>query len=385
MKKKIAILGSTGSIGKTTLKIIGKDKKKFKVELLSANKNYKLLLSQAKKFNVSNIIITDKKYYNIIKKKKIKSIRIYNNFNELKKIFSKKIDYVMSSIVGLDGLEPTLKIIKFTKKIAIANKESIICGWNLIHNELKKNKTEFIPVDSEHFSIWYALKNNFNKKISKIYLTASGGSLLNIKISKFNKLGINEILKHPNWNMGKKITVDSSTLMNKVFEVIEAKNIFNLEYKQLGIIVHPQSIIHAIIQFNDGMIKIIAHETTMDIPIRNTIYTDEDDNLKRYSLNFKKLNKACFLKVNFNKFPSVKIVDMMPKKISLFETVLVTANDEFVKLFLDKRIKYREIIEKTLKTINKSEYKVLKKILPRNISDVINTSEIVRSKIKSSY
>ena len=148
---------------------------------------------------------------------------------------------------------------------------------------------------------------------------------------------------------------------------------------------HPQSIIHVIIQFNDGMIKIIAHETTMDIPIRNTIYTDEDDNLKRYSLNFKKLNKACFLKVNFNKFPSVKIVDMMPKKISLFETVLVTANDEFVKLFLDKRIKYREIIEKTLKTINKSEYKVLKKILPRNISDVINTSEIVRSKIKSSY
>ena len=385
MKKKIAILGSTGSIGKTCLKIISKDKKSFKVELLSAKKNYKLLLSQAYKFRVKNLIITDKKYYNLAKSKKIKSIKIFNNFNELKKIFPKKIDYVMSSIVGLNGLDPTIKIVKHTKKIAIANKESIICGWNLINKELHKYKTQFIPVDSEHFSVWYALRNNLNNNIDKIYLTASGGSLLNVKKHKFNKLKISDILKHPNWNMGKKITIDSSTLMNKVFEVIEAKKIFNLDYKQIGIIVHPQSFIHAIIKFSDGMVKIIAHETTMKIPIYNTIYPNQIYNDNKKNLNIKKLNQANFLNVSIKKFPSIKIIKKLPNISSLYETVLVTANDEFVKLYLNKKINYSDIIEKTAKIINRREFLVFKKFLPRNISDVINTSKIVRNKIESIY
>ena len=173
MKKKIAILGSTGSIGKSLLKIITNDKRNFKIELLTANKNYKILHKQALKFNVKKIIITDKKSYEIAKSK-IKNIKVYNNFDNLDQIFPKKIDYVMSSIVGLDGFIPTIKIIKFTKKIAIANKESIICAWNLIKKELQKYKTEFVPVDSEHFSIWYALKNNSISNIENICLTASG-------------------------------------------------------------------------------------------------------------------------------------------------------------------------------------------------------------------
>ena len=384
MKKKIAILGSTGSIGKTSLKIIARDKKNFKVELLSAKKNYKLLISQAKKFNVKNIIITDKKYFHIAKNKKIKSINIYNNFEKLSKIFPKKIDYAMCAIVGLDGLSPVLKIIKHTKKIAIANKESIICAWNLIHNALDKHKTQFIPVDSEHFSIWYALKNNQNKNISKIYLTASGGSLLNIKKNKFDKLKISDILKHPNWNMGKKITIDSSTLMNKVFEVIEAKKIFNLKYKQIGIIIHPQSFIHAIVKFSDGMIKIIAHETTMEIPIHNTIYDCKHYKAKNI-FNFKKLNNINFSNVDIKKFPSVKIIKKLPVKNSLYETVLITANDEFVKLFLNKKIKFSKIFEETIKMINRTEFNKLKKIQPNKISDVIDTRNLVRNKIKSYY
>ena len=384
MKKKIAILGSTGSIGKTTLKIIARDKKKFKIELLSAKKNYKLLFSQAKKFNVKNIIITDKKYYLIAKNKKIKSIKIFNNFEKLNKIFPKKIDYIMCSIVGLDGLSPVLKIIKHTKKIAIANKESIICAWNLIHNALDKHKTQFIPVDSEHFSIWYALKNNQNKNISKIYLTASGGSLLNIRKNKFDKLKIGDILKHPNWNMGKKITIDSSTLMNKVFEVIEAKKIFNLEYKQIGIIIHPQSFIHAIVKFSDGMIKIIAHETTMEIPIHNTIYDCKHYKAKNI-FDFKKLNKINFSNVDIKKFPSVKVIKKLPVKNSLYETVLITANDEFVKLFLNKKIKFSKIFEETIKMINRTEFNKLKKIQPNKISDVIYIRNLVRNKIKSYY
>ena len=384
MKKKIAILGSTGSIGKTTLKIIARDKKNFKIELLSAKKNYKLLFSQAKKFNVKNIVITDRKYYLIAKNKKIKSIKIYNNFEKLNKIFPKKIDYIMCAIVGLDGLAPILNIIKHTKKIAIANKESIICAWNLIHNALDKHKTQFIPVNSEHFSIWYALKNNQNKNISKIYLTASGGSLLNIKKNKFDKLKISDILKHPNWNMGKKITIDSSTLMNKVFEVIEAKKIFNLEYKQIGIIIHPQSFIHAIVKFSDGMIKIIAHETTMEIPIHNTIYDCKHYKAKNI-FNFKKLNNINFSNVDIKKFPSVKIIKKLPFKNSLYETVLITANDEFVKLFLKKKIKFSKIFQETIKMINRTEFNKLKKIQPKKISDVIDTRNLVRNRIKSYY
>ena len=184
MKKKIAILGSTGSIGKTLIQIIKKDKKNFKIELLSANQNYKEVLNQAKIFNVKNIIITDKKSYLRLKKKKLGNIKIFNNFNSLNVIFKNKIDYVMSSISGIYGLEPTLKIIKHTKKIAIANKEAIICGWHLIKRDIKKFKTSFIPVDSEHFSIFYALQGNNISNVEKIYLTASGGPLNNISKKK---------------------------------------------------------------------------------------------------------------------------------------------------------------------------------------------------------
>ena len=206
MKKKIAILGSTGSIGETLLNIVGKDKKKFDIVLLTANKNYKKLIFQTKRFNVRNVIIKDLTSYKKFKKiNKIKNLKIYNDFNNLDKIFKSKIDYTMSSITGIDGLQPTFRIIKFSKTIAIANKESIICAWNLIKTQLKKYKTKFIPVDSEHFSIWYALKNIKISEISKIYLTASGGPLLNFSKTKIKNIKSADVLKHPNWKMGKKL------------------------------------------------------------------------------------------------------------------------------------------------------------------------------------
>ena len=234
MKIEIAILGSTGSIGKSLLDIIEKDQKKFDIKLLTANKDYRTLLNQAKKFNVKNLIITDQKSFKKIKEKnKNVQFNIYNSFENFNKIFKKKIHYVMSSIVGIEGLVPTINIIKFTKKIAIANKESIICGWNLIKKELKKNNTKFIPVDSEHFSLWYGLNNLKTGTVEKIYLTASGGPFYKMPLSKFKKITINQATKHPNWKMGKKISIDSSTMINKVYEVIEAKNIFNINYKKI--------------------------------------------------------------------------------------------------------------------------------------------------------
>ena len=236
MKKKIAILGSTGSIGKTLINILKKDKKNFNIVLLSAKNNYKELLKQAKLFKVKNLIVTNPESFTKIKKQDYsKNIKIYNSFNEFKKIFHSKVDYTMSSITGIEGLKPTLDIIKFSKKIAIANKESIICGWNLINFQLKKNKTKFIPVDSEHFSLWYGLKDINNKIIDKIYLTASGGPFIKTPLKKLKNVSVREALKHPNWKMGNKISIDSATMINKIYEVIEAKNIFNLSYKQIEI------------------------------------------------------------------------------------------------------------------------------------------------------
>jgi 1-deoxy-D-xylulose-5-phosphate reductoisomerase len=382
MKKKIGILGSTGSIGKSLLSVIDNEKQNYKIIFLSANRNYRLLLRQAIKFKVKDIIISEKKYFELAKKKnKKKDLKIHNNFKIFNKILKKKLDYVMSSIVGIDGLEPTINVIKFTDKIAIANKEAIICAWNLIQKELFKYKTEFLPVDSEHFSIWYALRNNKTYNISKIYLTASGGSLLNIPIKKYDFLDKQKILNHPNWSMGKKITIDSSTLMNKVFEIIEAKKIFNLNYDQLGVLVHPTSYVHAIIKFKDGMIKIIAHDTNMKIPIFNSLYDNQHQMIKTDEINIKKLNFLNFKKVDLSKFPSVKIIKRLQNKETLLETIIVLANDELVNLFLLKKLNFTDITILLQKLVNMKEIINLSQKRPGSINSIISLNRIVRKRI----
>ena len=378
--KKIAILGSTGSIGSTLIDIVKKDSKKFKIELLTANKNYRKLLKQIKFFNVKNIIVTDLKTFHKIKSiLNDKDINIYNDFNSLKKIFkNKKIDYVMSAISGLDGLKPTLDIIKFTKIIAIANKEALICGWTIISKVLKKFKTQFVPVDSEHFSIWYALKNDNIKNIEKIFLTASGGPFLRLSLSKFKDIKIKQALNHPRWKMGKKISIDSATMMNKVFEVIEAKNIFNLSYDKISILIHPESYVHAILKFNNGLIKIIGHETSMKIPIFNTLYLDTQKTLKTKTLDIKKLNNLNLNSVEYNRYPAVKLLQKLPKASSLYETVLVSANDELVKLFLEGKIEFTDIFTQLSKLNKFNKYK---KIKPNNVNEIIELNKYVRLKI----
>jgi 1-deoxy-D-xylulose-5-phosphate reductoisomerase len=384
MKKKIAILGSTGSIGKTLISILKKDKKKFDVVFLSADKNYKEVLKQAKFFDVKNIVITNKDIFlKISKNKSLHKINIYNSFNILDKLFKKKIDYVMSSITGLEGLNPTLKIIKHTKVIAIANKEAIICGWNILDKELKKNKTKFIPVDSEHFSIFYALKNNLDYNIEHIYLTASGGPLLKLPLSKFRNIKKSDVLKHPTWKMGEKISIDSATIMNKVFEVIEAKKIFNISYKKLKILIHPNSYVHALLKFNDGMIKIIAHDTNMTIPINNSLYFNQSSFLKTQNIDIRKLNNLNFQTVNPKKFPMISVLSKLPNADSLFETVLVATNDEFVKLYLDNKIRFNELSQKILKFLSNSEFVKYKFIKPKKIETIEKLNKYVRLKINN--
>ncbi|MDC3390903.1 1-deoxy-D-xylulose-5-phosphate reductoisomerase [Candidatus Pelagibacter sp.] len=382
MRKKIAILGSTGSIGKTLINIVKKDKKNFEIVLLSAEGNYKELLKQAKFFKVRNLIITNEKSYNIIKKDRFsKKINIHNNFNNFRKIFKKKIDYTMSSISGIQGLKPTIEIIKFTNKIAIANKEAIICGWDLIQKELKENKTEFIPVDSEHFSIWYAIRNINKDLIEKIYLTASGGPFLNKPLNKLKIVNYKQAIKHPNWKMGKKISIDSATMMNKVFEIIEAKKIFNISYKKLSILIHPKSYVHAIIKLKNGLTKIIVHDTSMKIPIFNSLYSSSNI-INSKNIDLKILNNLDFKTVDYRRFPLTKILNNLPEKSSLFETILVSINDKLVELFLDNKIKYTDISKKMHSILRLKNLKKYKMIKVKDINEIIKINGEIKNKVE---
>ena len=378
MKKNIAVLGSTGSLGKILCNYIFRNLNKYDVKLLVADKNVNQLISQAKKLKAKNIIIYDKMVFKKISNKKLK-FNLFNNIDDFQKKNKGKIfDYTLAAISGLNGLDPTFKIIKNTKTIAIANKESIICAWNLISKELKKYNTQFIPVDSEHYSAWFSINRN-KVNIKKIYLTASGGPFLNNKSKNKNNFTLSNALKHPNWKMGNKITIDSATLMNKVFEIIEAKNIFNIKYKDLKILTHPKSYIHSIIYYQNGVFDLIGHETSMKIPLINSLNFDENFNIKTSQLNLNVLNNLDFKYVDKKKFPLIKILNNLPKKLSLFETILVSLNDKLVELFLKKKITYFDLCKKILKTIKLKSFKRFKKIQPKTIDEIINLSKYINT------
>ena len=276
----------------------------------------------------------------------------------------------MSSISGFNGLDPTLKIIKFTSTIAIANKEAIICGWNLIDKQLKKYGSKFIPVDSEHFSIWSLIKNKKIKNIEKIYITASGGPFAKLPLKKFKSILPKDALKHPNWTMGKKISIDSATMMNKVFEIIEAKKIFNLQYKDIEILIHPKSYIHAIIKFKNGLTKILLHDTTMTIPIFNSLFDNSNKEIKTKEIDLNILNDLQLSKVDVRRYPIIDVLRKLPNNDSIFEILVVHVNDKLVDLFLKKKIKFNQISSKLLKIIECQEFKKYKHVKVNNIREV---------------
>ena len=387
MKKKIAILGSTGSIGQTTFNIIKNDKKNFEIVLLTTNKNIKKILKQAKELKVKNIFISSETHYLKLKKRlKNNKIKIHNNLNNLQKVIKKKIDYTMCGISGIAGLKPTIDAIKFSKTIAVANKESIICGWQFIDKALIKNKTNFIPIDSEHFSIWKLLKNENIDNIKKIYLTASGGPFLNKKKSEITNIKPKHALKHPNWKMGKKISIDSATLMNKIFEVIEAKKIFGLDINKFKIIIHPRSYIHAIVHFNNGLVKFLAHETNMAVPIMNSLYMNgERFNYKDGNLKFELLNGKNFINPDVKKFPVLKLLNLIKNKSSYFETILITINDFLVDKYLKGEVNFNSLNLKLMKLIKIPYFTRYYKFKPKNIIDIkimIKKVNIYLNKIK---
>ena len=369
MKKLISILGSTGSVGLSTLSIIDKKKSYFKPYIFSANKNYKLIAKQIKKYKPEIFIIKYKKIFEKISKKfKKNKIKIIDNF-DLKKI-KKNSSTTVLAIPGIAGLEPTLKMVERSNRILLANKESIICGWKFIKKKSKKHNTILIPIDSEHFSIFKLLEKEKRSAVKRIFITASGGPFLNYSPTKMKKIKPYQALKHPKWKMGKKITIDSATLMNKIFELVEAQKLFNLPSEKIDIILHPNSLVHAILELKNGLKKFIYHETSMKIPLANAIFNDDVD-IKKFYINnnsykfenliFKKIDKKIFptisLKEKINEYPSTPII-------------VNAANEILVDHFLQKKIAFLDInktIIAILKDINYKKYAIKK---PKNINQI---------------
>ena len=371
MKKSIAILGSTGSIGKSTLEVIKKDKNNFDIILLTANNNYKKLITQARYFKAKNVLINNKKYYNKVKYalKKTKT-KVFSGNVPITKIVFNKLDYTMSAIVGIAGLQPTLESIKISKVVALANKESIICGWDVLQKFVKKNKTTILPVDSEHFSIKELTNNIKNDDVEEIIITASGGPLLHTPKSKLSKISPNEAIRHPNWKMGKKISVDSANLMNKVFEVIEAYKFFDFDKNKYRIIIHPQSYVHSIIRFKNGLVKMMMHNPDMKIPIANTLYGNKIKNIKTKKINTKLLNKLSFQEVDLKFFPSVKLISKCLNSGHLAPTIVNASNEVLVKLFLAKKIGFLDIVGTIFKIIKHKDFIKYARRKPVTINDV---------------
>ena len=369
MKKYVSILGSTGSVGLNTLSIIDKKKNYFKPFIFSANKNYKLISKQIKKYKPVYFLVNDNKtYLKVLNNFKISKVKIINTYDEIKSAPSRCL--TISAIPGIAGLIPILELTKYSDKILLANKEAIICGWNLIKKKAKLNKTKLIPVDSEHYSILQLIKNEKKNMIKKIYLTASGGPFLNFSFKKLKRVTPSEALNHPKWKMGKKISIDSATLMNKIFEVVEAKKIFNLPSDKLDIIIHPNSLVHAILELKNGLKKFIYHETSMKIPLANAIFNGGVD--INYFYKKKKLNNfedLIFKEVNKKNFPAIKLKDII-NRFDSAPIIVNAVNEVLVEQFLAKNIRFLDInriISSIMRDRNFKKYAVKK---PQNINQI---------------
>ena len=371
MKKKIAILGSTGSIGKSTLDIIRKDKKSFEIVFLSANNNYAKLVQQAKEFKVKNIFIKNKIFYERVKKSlKNSKTKVYSGDISITNIVSKKIDYTMAAIVGVAGLQPTIDAIKISKTVALANKESIICGWEILSKLVKRYKTKIVPVDSEHFSIMELTKDIRDDEVEEIIITASGGPFLNSPINKLNHAKPKEAINHPNWKMGKKISVDSANMMNKVFEVIEAYKLFKFNKKKYKIMIHPQSYVHSIVRFKNGLIKMILYNTDMKIPISNTIYKNKNSFSNESKIDTKILTNLSFEKVNINKFPSIKLIKKCLNSGYSTPIIINASNEVLVGLFLKGKINFLDIVATINKIFKDKDFNKYAKRKPKSVKEI---------------
>jgi len=357
LKKRIAILGSTGSIGKQALEVIDQHPDKFELEVLSALKNTELLVKQAIKYQPNAVVIgRDKLYASVSEQLEPYDIKVYAGEKSIWQIVEMDtIDMVLIAMVGFAGLIPTIHAIKAKKQIALANKESLVVAGELVTKLVQEHKVSMIPVDSEHSAIFQCLSGENPDRIEKIYLTASGGPFLHNSLSELVDVKRKDALNHPNWNMGDKITIDSASLMNKGLEVIEAKWLFGLETNQIEVVIHPQSIIHSMVQFNDGSVKAQLSLPDMRLPIQYALgYPDRlTNNFPRF--NIKDFSSLTFQPPDIKKFRNLALAFSALDKGGNMPCVLNAANEIVVEAFLNNKIGFLEmpeVIEKTMQTIS---------------------------------
>jgi len=369
-KKNIAILGSTGSIGTQALEVIENSKDYFEVELLSANSNVELLLAQAIKFQPNAVVIVQQDKYHYLKDKlNLYPIKVYCGMEALEQaVQMESIDIVLTALVGYSGLGPTLKAIEAGKPIALANKETLVVAGELVTKLAAEKGVNIYPVDSEHSAIFQCLAGEFHNKIEKIYLTASGGPFRGKKRDELLNITKAQALKHPNWVMGAKITIDSASLMNKGLEVIEAKWLFGLQKEQIDVIVHPQSIIHSIVQFNDGSMKAQLGLPDMKLPILYALtYPDRIlTDFKRF--DFLNYPSFTFEKPDLETFKNLALAFSAMEKGGNSPCVLNAANEVAVELFLQDKIGFLAMSDLINNCLQKVEY-----IAKPSHQDYINT------------
>jgi len=362
--KKIAIFGSTGSIGESTLNVIRENPELFSVVTLVAGKNIEKLIKQIEEFKPKNVYITAKENADRLKSL-YKDINIYYGDEGMEEISElTDFDISISALVGVAGLKPTYNMIKNGKTVALANKEVLVAGGELIMKTAKECKAKLLTVDSEHSAIMQCLNGEENNEIDKILLTASGGPFFDKEIT--DKITVEEALNHPTWSMGPKITIDSSTMMNKGFEIIEARWLFDVEPKNIEVVVHRKSLVHSMVQFKDGTIMASIGPKSMQIPIAYAL-----EYPKRLKNNIEKLNlfevvDLKFEKPDLEKFKCLKLAYTAIEKGHSFQVVLNAANEVLVDAFLNKKIKYTDIpngIEKVMNMYEKRELNTVDEIL----------------------
>ncbi len=347
MKKKIAILGSTGSIGTQALDVIEEHADKFQVEVLTANGNADLLIAQAIKFKPNVVVIADEAKYKKVEEALWEhDIKTYAGNDALAQVVEMDdIDVVLTALVGYAGLLPTINAIKAKKTIALANKETLVVAGELINKLAIENKVAILPVDSEHSAIFQCLVGELQNKIEKIYLTASGGPFRGKKRHELQQITKEQALKHPNWDMGAKITIDSATLMNKGLEVIEAKWLFNLKPEQIDVIVHPQSIVHSLVQFEDGSMKAQLGLPDMKHPIQYALSFPQRLSSKSPRFNFMDYPELTFEKPDTETFLNLQLAFNALEKGGNMACILNAANEVAVEAFLKDKIKFLDIAE----------------------------------------
>ena len=357
MKKRIAILGSTGSIGTQTLEVIAQNPDYFEVEVLTGNNNVDLLVKQAKKFKPNMVVVGNECRYKYLKEAlKDEPVKVFAGRDAINQVVTLgSVDLVMSAMVGYAGLLPTLHAIEAGKQIALANKETLVVAGEIITREAIKNKVNIYPVDSEHSAIFQCLAGEQMNAIEKVYLTASGGPFRGFTSEQLQKVTTADALKHPNWEMGAKITIDSASMMNKGFEVIEAKWLFNLNPDQIDVVVHPQSIVHSLVQFCDGSMKAQMGLPDMKVPIQ-------------YALNYPHRLPSGYKRFNFLDYPKLTFEQPDPKifrNLALafdalnqggnLPCILNASNEVVVQAFLREKIRFvemTEIIEESMQRVS---------------------------------